>query len=63
MPVFCRFGWHILQVQDRRDYDQSEEAQRLEVRKLVQERKAKEAKDQYLRKLRSEAYIDIRASS
>lgn len=62
-PFKSRFGWHILEVLERRNYDQSEDVQRLAARKALQERKAKEAKTQYLRKLRSTAYIDIRASS
>jgi peptidyl-prolyl cis-trans isomerase SurA len=58
-PFKTRFGWHIVQVLERRQHDASEETQRSAARKAVHDRKAKEAKEQYLRRLRDESYVEI----
>lgn len=59
-PFKTRFGWHILQVNDRRQQDETDQARRDAARKAVRERKAEEATEQYKRRLRGEAYIDLR---
>jgi len=59
-PFKTRFGWHIVQVMSRRNHDATEESQRNAARKIVRDRKAKEATEQYLRRLRDEAYIEMR---
>ncbi len=59
-PFRTEFGWHIVQVLERRQHDNSEQILRSEARKIITERKAKDATDLYLRRLRDEAYIEIR---
>lgn len=59
-PFKSRFGWHIVQVLGHRQHDASEDAQRDTARKAIRERKAQEAKRQYLRRLRDEAFIELR---
>ena len=59
-PFRTQFGGHIVQVLDRRQHDNSEKILRSEAREIIVERKAKEATDLYLRRLRDEAYIEIR---
>ena len=59
-PFKTRFGWHIVQVTDKRESDQTDQARRNAARAALRERKSKEATEQYLRRLRDEAYIDLR---
>ncbi|NNJ90598.1 MAG: molecular chaperone SurA [Gammaproteobacteria bacterium] len=61
-PFRTEFGWHIVQVLENRQHDNSEQILRSEARKIITERKAKDAADLYLRRLRDEAYIEIRLS-
>jgi len=61
-PFRTEFGWHIVQVIERRQHDNSEQILRSEARKIITERKAKDATDLYMRRLRDEAYIEIRLS-
>ena len=59
-PFKTEFGWHIVQLLDRRDYDATDEARRDLALEAVRDEKADEALEAYLRKLRDEAYIELR---
>jgi len=59
-PFKSPFGWHILQVEERRSQDTSGDIMRIKAREALQRRKAEEATEEWLRQLRDEAYVEIR---
>jgi peptidyl-prolyl cis-trans isomerase SurA len=59
-PVRSQFGWHLIQVLERRTTDVSGERQRLEARRALRARKSDEAYQEWLRQLRDKAYIQYR---
>jgi peptidyl-prolyl cis-trans isomerase SurA len=59
-PFRSQFGWHILEVLERRTRDVTEETRRARARGAVQQRRAAEEYDTWLRRLRAEAYIEYR---
>ncbi|MCB2263567.1 MAG: peptidylprolyl isomerase [Candidatus Thiosymbion ectosymbiont of Robbea hypermnestra] len=59
-PFKSSFGWHIVQVIERRAQDTTDRAMRLKAREMIRERKADEAIDLWLRRLRDEAFVEVR---
>jgi peptidyl-prolyl cis-trans isomerase SurA len=59
-PVRTTFGFHLLQVQERRTADLSTERQRQQARQALHERKAEEAYQEWLRQLRDKTYVELR---
>lgn len=59
-PFKSRFGWHILEVMDRRQHDNSAAALREEARNYLRQRKVEEETDLWLRQLRDESFVEIR---
>ena len=59
-PVHSPFGFHLIQVLERRAADMSPERRRLQARQALRERKADEAYQEWLRKLRDETYVELR---
>jgi peptidyl-prolyl cis-trans isomerase SurA len=58
-PVKSPFGWHLIQVQERREQDVSGERLRAAARQQIHARKADERYEQWVRQLRDEAYVEI----
>jgi len=57
-PVKSRFGWHLIQVQERRQQDDTEEHRRNSARESIRQRKADEQLEIWLRRLRDESYVE-----
>lgn len=60
-PFRTEFGWHVLQVLDKRQYDGTDEVKRAKAREAIMERKREEANQDWLRRLRDEAYVELRS--
>jgi peptidyl-prolyl cis-trans isomerase SurA len=59
-PVQTPFGWHLIQVLERRTQDVTGERQRQTARQAIRSRKADEAYQEWVRQLRDRAYVDTR---
>lgn len=57
-PFKTRFGWHIVKVEERRQYDNTDEFKRSQVRQLIRKRKINEQTEAWLQRLRDEAYVE-----
>jgi len=54
------FGWHVIQVLERRKQDMSKEAARLKARQEIRKRKSEEAYQDWVRELRDRAFVELR---
>jgi peptidyl-prolyl cis-trans isomerase SurA len=59
-PFLTNFGWHILQVLERRETEISADRNRVAARLGLRQRKADEAYQQWLLQLRDTAYVEYR---
>ena len=59
-PFRSQFGWHILQVQEKRKEDMSEAMIRNQAKTLLRKRRFEEELEIWLREIRDEAYVEIK---
>ena len=59
-PVQSQFGFHIIQVLERRTTDVSQERQRQRATMALRQRKLEEANQEWIRQVRDRAYVEIR---
>jgi peptidyl-prolyl cis-trans isomerase SurA len=60
-PVESPFGFHLIQVLERKTEDVSKDRQRLAARQILRERKADDVVQDWLRQLRDRTYVEYRS--
>lgn len=59
-PFRSQFGWHILQVQERRQEDITDDMLRDKAARILTSRRFEDELQIWLREMRDEAYVDIK---
>jgi len=59
-PFKTQFGWHIVQVLGRRDFDNTATAEREQAYVQLRDSRVDEATDVWLQQLRDKAYVELR---
>jgi peptidyl-prolyl cis-trans isomerase SurA len=59
-PFRSQFGWHIVQVVERRNHDGTDAVRRTRAMETIRRRKSEEELQTWQRQLRDEAYVEIR---
>jgi peptidyl-prolyl cis-trans isomerase SurA len=59
-PVQTQFGYHLIQVLERKSDEQSKDRKRAAARQALRERKFDEALQEWLRELRDKTYVEYR---
>jgi len=54
------FGWHIVQVLERREQDMSKDRQRVQARQAIRSRKSDEQWQEWVRQQRDKAYVEYK---
>ena len=59
-PFKSPFGWHIVQVLERREQDMSKDRQKLAARQAIRQRKSEDQWQEWVRQQRDKTYVEYR---
>lgn len=59
-PVLSGFGWHLIEVLERREVDMTQDVLRARAREILQNRKREDETELWLRRLRDDAFVEYR---
>ena len=59
-PVRSRYGWHLIEVLERRSHDTTDEVKRNQCGRQIRGVKAEEERELWLRRLRDQAFVQIK---
>jgi peptidyl-prolyl cis-trans isomerase SurA len=59
-PIKTRYGWHLVEVLERRSHDVTDEKKRDDCARQIRSTKAEEERELWLRRLRDQTFVDLR---